>query len=163
MIYIYKAKKDDSQIVLTLIKELVEYVGTVDKVIDDIEKLEKTLFSENPKIEVILIKEEGLDEEIAGFALYFHNYSAVLCKYGICIGDIYIREKFRGKGLGRAVFQYYCRKAIAEDCEIVEWGCSDRDKLSIDFYLKIGAEQMHEWTVYRLNREEIEKMANNGK
>ena len=49
-----------------------------------------------------------IQERVAGFALFFHNYSTFLCKYGIYIEDIYVREEYRGNGYGKALLQYIC-------------------------------------------------------
>ncbi len=161
MAYIFQATIDDAEILLQLIKELAEYEGMLDKVVGDIQNIEKTLFCENPKVEALLIKKDENDSEIIGFAIYFYNYSTFLCKHGIYIEDIYVREKYRSQGFGKKVFSYICKKAIEKDCGRVEWWCLDWNKKSIDFYLKMGAKAMIDWTVYRLTKSEIEKIANN--
>ena len=158
MIHIYKAERKDTNTVLQLIKELADYEGMLDKVVATTNDVEKILFCENPKAEVVLIKNSEEDDEVAGFCLYFYNCSTFLCKYGIYIEDIYVREKFRGNCLGKAVFKYICNLAVEKDCGRVEWWCLDWNKPSIDFYLKLGAEAMSDWTVYRLTRPEIEKI-----
>lgn len=160
MIYIFQATTNYSEVLLRLIKELAEYEKMLDKVVGNVKDIEKTLFCENPKAYALLIKENEESNEIIGFAIYFYNYSTFLCKHGIYIEDIYIREKYRGHGFGKKVFQYICKKAIEEECGRVEWWCLDWNKKSIDFYLNIGAEAMSDWTVYRLTKKEIEKIAN---
>lgn len=157
MVYIFQAGIQHSEILLQLIKELAEYEGMLDRVTGDVEGIKKTLFCENPKVEAILIKENENSSDIVGFALYFYNYSTFLCKHGIYIEDIYVKEKYRRRGFGKKVFQYLCQKAVEKDCGRVEWWCLDWNRKSIDFYLNLGAEAMIDWTVYRLNREEIEK------
>lgn len=153
---IRKAEINDAQIILIFIKELAAYENLEDSVVGTVEQVKKTLFSENPRAEVLILEDNG---EPAGFALYFHNYSTFLCRYGIYIEDIYIREKYRGKGYGKAMLKKICHLAKERDCGRVEWWCLDWNKPSIDFYLKLGAEAMSDWTVYRLNRQEIEKIA----
>ena len=154
---ITKANKDDSQLILDFIKELADYEGMLDKVTAGIDNLNKTLFCKNPKAEVLILREGESD---VGFTIYFYNYSTFLCKNGIYIEDIYVRKKFRGKGDGTAFFKYICQKAIKEDCGRVEWWCLDWNKPSIDFYReKLCAEQMSDWTVYRLSSDEIKNIA----
>ena len=150
---------NDAEIVLQLIKELAEYEGMLDKVVGNINDIKKTLFCENPKVEALLVKESEESSDVIGFAIYFYNYSTFLCKHGIYIEDIYIHESYRGRGFGKKVFQYICNKALEKDCGRVEWWCLDWNKKSIDFYLKMKAEPMSEWTVYRLTRNEIEIIA----
>ncbi len=154
----FQAKIEHSEILLKLIKELAEYEGMLDQVVGTVEQIEKTLFCQNPKVEAMLLKESE-DSEVIGFALYFYNYSTFLCKHGIYIEDIYVREEFRGRGYGKKFFQEVCKRAIEKDCGRVEWWCLDWNKPSIDFYLKLGAKPMSDWTVYRLTSDEIKKIA----
>jgi GNAT superfamily N-acetyltransferase len=152
---IRKANINDSAMLLTFIKELAAYEQLEDAVVGTVDHIKKTLFADNPKAEALILEENG---EPAGFALYFHNYSTFLCRYGIYVEDIYVREKYRGKGYGKALLKHICKLAIERDCGRVEWWCLDWNKPSIDFYLSLDAEPMTDWTVYRLNRKEIEAM-----
>jgi len=145
---IRKATIKDNQLCLDFIRELAAYERLEDKVVATIEDINNTLFCDNPKAEVIILE---MDNQPAGFALFFHNYSTFLCRYGIYIEDIYVRDIYRGRGGGKALFQYICDLARERNCGRVEWWCLDWNKPSIDFYLKLGAEPMVDWTVYRLN------------
>ena len=153
---IRKAQAKDADLVYQFIKELAAYEELEDEVVGSVEKIKETLFGENPKAEVIFLEEEG---EAVGFALFFHNYSTFLCRYGIYIEDIYVRESARGKGYGKALFKHICGLAKQRECGRVEWWCLDWNKPSIDFYLRLGAEAMSEWTVYRLNKKQIDEIA----
>jgi GNAT superfamily N-acetyltransferase len=153
---IRKANISDNQIILELIKELAAYEQLSDKVTATIDDINKTLFCDNSKAEVLILE---VDNHPAGFAIFFHNYSTFLCKYGIYIEDIYVRETYRGRGYGKDLLRHICTLAKERDCGRVEWWCLDWNKSSIDFYLKLGAEPMSDWTVYRLNKEQIEEMA----
>jgi GNAT superfamily N-acetyltransferase len=158
MVYIYHAKIDEAEILLSFIKELADYEKMLDKVSGDVEDIKKTFFCNNPKVKAIFLKEYKESEEILGFAIYFYNYSTFLCKHGIYIEDIYIKEKHRGHGFGKKIFQFISQIAIDKDCGRVEWWCLDWNKKSIEFYLKMGAEAMIDWTVYRLTKKEIIKI-----
>lgn len=150
------AKITDATLILTFIEELAEYEKLKDHVTATKEDIEKTLFSDAPKAEVLILEENAAP---AGFALFFHNYSTFLGKYGIYIEDIYVRDSYRGKGYGKALLKYICTLAQARDCGRVEWWCLDWNQNSIDFYLKLGAEAMTDWTVYRLNQDAIAKIS----
>ena len=150
------AKSSDSELILTFIKELARYEQLEHEVVGTIEDIQQTLFSEKARAEVLIV-EEG--EKPVGFALFFQNYSTFLCRYGIYIEDLYIREDFRGKGYGKALLKRICQEAVKRKCGRVEWWCLDWNKSSVDFYLSLNAEPMSDWTVYRLNRKQIEEMA----
>lgn len=153
---IRKAIKEDCQLIVSFIKELATYEKLEDSVVGSAEDVKNTLFIDNPKAEAVILE---IDGHSAGFALYFHNYSTFLCRYGIYIEDIYVREQYRGRGCGKAILKYICALAMERNCGRVEWWCLDWNKPSIDFYLELRAEPMTDWTVYRLNREQIEEVA----
>ena len=152
---IRKANINDNQLILTFIKELAAYENLADEVTGTLEDINKTLFNDNPRAEALILEVDG---EPAGFALFFHNYSTFLCKHGIYIEDIYVREDCRGYGYGKSLLKHICALARDRDCGRVEWWCLDLNKPSVDFYVKLGAEAMLDWTVYRLNKSQIEEM-----
>ena len=149
------AQKEDNKTILTFIKELALYEKLEDKVVANEEDINKTLFCANPKAEVLILE---ADSKPAGFALFFYNYSTFLCKHGIYIEDIYVREEYRGYGYGKALLKHICAIAKEKDCGRVEWGCLDWNEPSINFYLKLGAHPQSDWTLYRLSKDEIEKI-----
>lgn len=150
------ATAEDCGTILGFIRELAVYEKMEDEVVGTEQQVRDTLFCENPRAEALILEEDG---EAAGFALYFHNYSTFLARYGIYIEDIYVREQSRGKGYGKALLKRVCAEAMKRDCGRVEWWCLDWNQPSIDFYVGLGAEPMTDWTVYRLDRAQIEKVA----
>ncbi len=150
------ATKEDSALILSFIKELADYEKMADRVTATVTDITKTFFCENPRVEALIL-EEG--SQPVGFAVFFHNFSTFLCRYGIYIEDIYIKEAFRGKGYGKALFQRICEEALKRGCGRVEWWCLDWNKPSIDFYLNLGAEPMSDWTVFRLGQDQIKTIS----
>ena len=65
--------------------------------------LENWLFSEEAVAEVVI---GYYDEEPAGFALFFHNFSTFLGRPGIYLEDLFVREEYRGKGFGKKLLAY---------------------------------------------------------
>jgi len=49
--------------------------------------------------------------------------------------------------------------ALERGCGRLEWWCLDWNKSSIDFYLSLGAEQMDEWTTYRISGDTLKELA----
>ncbi|MDF5581127.1 GNAT family N-acetyltransferase, partial [Vibrio parahaemolyticus] len=141
--------------ILKFIKELADYEKMLDQVVATEEIIEDSIFNRN-KAEVIFAVYNG--EEV-GFALYFYNFSTFLGKPGIYLEDLYVREEMRGKGIGKTLLAYLATIAIEEGCGRFEWWCLDWNKPSIDFYLKLGAIPMDEWTVYRMCDEKLVDLA----
>ncbi len=150
------AHREDVGIILGFIKELADYEFMLDAVIATEEMLEEWIFDKE-KAEVILPIVEG---KAVGFALFFHSFSTWLGRAGIYLEDLYIQPEYRGKGYGDATLRELANITLERGCGRLEWCCLDWNKPSIDFYLSKGAEQMSDWTTYRLSGEMLEKMAN---
>ena len=97
--------------------------------------------------------------EFAGFALFFPHYSTFLGLPGLYLEDIFVHEKFRGRGVGTAMMRELARIAVGRGYGRFEWSCLDWNAPSIEFYLKLGAEPLDEWTTYRLAGDALRKLA----
>jgi len=120
------------------------------------EALRASLFGERSYAEVLLA---FFEDEPAGFALFFHNFSTFLGKPGIYLEDLYVRPQYRGAGAGRALLSRLAQLAVERSCGRLEWWVLDWNELSIGFYRKLGAEAMDDWTVYRLTGEALGRLA----
>ncbi|MBC2258404.1 GNAT family N-acetyltransferase [Listeria booriae] len=150
------AAEGDVPLVLRFIKELAEYEGMLDQVVATEDVLHEWLL-EKEKAEVLIGEYDG---ESVGFALFFHNFSTFLGRSGIYLEDLYVQPNVRGKGFGKAFLKRLAEIAVERGCGRLEWWCLDWNKPSIDFYLKMGAEAMEDWTVYRIAGETLTKLAN---
>ena len=148
------AKRDDTELILSFIKNLAEYEKMSDDVVADTATLEKEIFDDK-KAEVLFAEVDG--KEI-GFALFFHNFSTFVGRSGLYLEDIYILPEYRGKGYGKAMLKKLASIATARNCGRMEWCCLDWNKPSIDFYLSLGAKPMSEWTIYRLSGDELKNL-----
>jgi len=151
------AEESDTKLILQFIKELGEYEKLSHEVVATEEKLLNTLFRK-PMAEVIIGE---LDGEPVGFALFFHNYSTFLGQAGIYLEDLYIKPEMRGKGFGKNMLSHLAKLAVERDCGRLEWACLDWNEPAINFYLKLGAIQQNDWTVYRVTGDTLKEIANN--
>ncbi len=94
-----------------------------------------------------------------GFALYFFNYSTFLGRRGLYLEDLFVKEEMRGQGVGKALLIELARLARDHDCGRMEWSVLDWNAPAIAFYRSLGAAPMSEWTVYRLDRAALGKLA----
>jgi GNAT superfamily N-acetyltransferase len=156
LIEITKAQEKDIPLILEFIQGLAEYERLRDSCVATEKKLRDTLFSARPDAEVIIAR---LDGEPMGFALFFHNYSTFLAQRGMYLEDLFVKPAARGKGVGHALLSELARIAIERNCGRLEWAVLDWNELAIDFYHRIGAKAMNEWTVFRLTGDALEKLA----
>ena len=151
-LHIRPAQPGDAALILSLIRELAEYEKLAHAVVADEATLAEHLFGAQPRAEVLIAEAQG---KTAGFCLFFHNFSTFLGKPGLYIEDVYVREAFRGQGIGRQFFAALARIAEQRGCGRMEWWVLDWNQPAIDFYQRLGATPMDEWTVYRLTEEKF--------
>jgi len=151
------AHVEDVPIILELIRDLATYERAPDEVTATEEQLIDVLFGERPAAEV-LIAFEG--KSAVGFAVYFYNFSTWLGQPGLYLEDLFVKPENRGKGYGRALLIELAKIARDRKCGRMEWAVLDWNEPAIKFYRALGATPMHEWTVFRLTRDEIAKLAN---
>ena len=97
--------------------------------------------------------------EVAGFAVWFLNYSTWTGTHGIFLEDLFIRPEFRGRGYGKAVLVHLAQECVAKDYHRLKWSVLDWNQPSIDFYRSLGAEAMDEWTEFRLTGDALSNLA----
>ncbi|MEQ9643773.1 MAG: GNAT family N-acetyltransferase [Alphaproteobacteria bacterium] len=152
------ATPDDAATVVRLIKALAVYENEPESVVEMTEaNFRAHGFGERPYFECLLAE---LDGEAVGFALYFHNYSTWTGKPGIYLEDLFVDERARGHGLGRALVEELARIAQARDCgrldlSVLHWNQTR------DFYHRIGMKHMADWLPYRLDRAGMATLAAN--
>jgi GNAT superfamily N-acetyltransferase len=145
----------DVPLILQFVCELAEFERLRHQVVATKEGLRDTLFGPKPFAEVAIARDAG---EAVGFALFFHNYSTFLGKPGIYLEDLYVRQHCRGKGYGEALLRHVAHLAVSRGCGRFEWSVLDWNQRAIDFYKKLGAQPMTEWTMCRVTGEALEKL-----
>ncbi|MDR2182937.1 MAG: GNAT family N-acetyltransferase, partial [Clostridiales bacterium] len=99
-----------------------------------------------------------VDGKEVGYAIFCQNFSTFLGRAGMYLEDIYVRPEHRGQGIGKATLVRLVEIAKQRGYGRVEWMCLDWNTPSIEFYLKLGAEQLSEWTTYRLTRDDFDRV-----
>ena len=153
---IRSAELRDCQTIVDLIYELAVYERLADKAIGSAADIERDLFGENPVIRVLIAEED----EPVGFALFFRSYSTFLARPGIYLEDLYVKEQYRGSGIGKALLAEVAKIAVAENAGRLEWSVLDWNEPAIGFYKKLGAAMLDDWTTCRLEGASILAVAN---
>jgi GNAT superfamily N-acetyltransferase len=155
-ITIREATEEDVLLIRQFIGELAEYEKLSHEVTATESLLREHLFGPRPVAEAMIAE---LDGEPVGFALFFHNFSTFLGRPGIYLEDLFVRPHARGKGVGRALLTEIAKLAVRRKCGRLEWAVLDWNEPAIGFYRSLGAVPMHEWTVFRVTGDELQKLA----
>ena len=153
---IRSAEVADVPIILCLIRELAEYERAPNDVVATENQLRESLFGARPAAEVLLGEEAG---ELVSFALFFHNFSTWMGRRGLYLEDLFVRPEMRGKGYGRALLVRLAQIAAERDCGRMEWAVLEWNEPAIQFYRKLGARPNDDWTIFRLTRDGIARLA----
>ena len=153
-----RATESDTGAILSLIKELAAYEAMSDHVVATEANIAQALFGNPPTAEALLAR-AGDDDEVVGFALFFHTYSTFLGRRGLYLEDLFIKCEARGKGYGRRLLVELARIAVTRGCGRVEWSVLDWNELAQASYRKAGAQPLNEWTVWRLAGEDLVRLA----
>jgi GNAT superfamily N-acetyltransferase len=150
------AQIEDVPLILQLIRDLATYERAPNDVTATEEQLVDVLFGAKPSAEVLLAFEGS---EPVGFAVFFHNFSTWLGRPGLYLEDLFVKPESRGKGYGRALLVDLAKIARDRGCGRMEWAVLDWNDPAIQFYRKLGAAPMDEWTVFRLTGDGIAQLA----
>ncbi len=155
-IVIRSAVAEDVPLILSYIRELADYEKLSSAVVADEATLHETLFGEYPAAEILLAHVDGAP---AGFALFFHNYSTFLGRPGLYLEDLFVRPDFRGHGVGRTLLARLAALAVERNCGRFEWSVLDWNEPAQDFYSKLGARPMDDWTLWRMDGQALINLA----
>ncbi|MDQ6625391.1 MAG: GNAT family N-acetyltransferase [Verrucomicrobiota bacterium] len=150
------ATSADVPLILQLIRELAEYERALEDAVATEAQLHEVLFGETPAANVLIARE---GEQAIGFAVYFFNFSTWLGKPGLYLEDLFVRPAHRGKGYGRALLVRLAQVAEERGCGRMEWAVLDWNDPAIQFYRKLGARSVDEWSTFRLTNDGIAHLA----
>ena len=151
---IREANAEDAPLILKMIKELAVYENMLDCVRATEVIVHDSLFVRK-KANALIVE---YDNRAIGYVIYFYNFSTFTGRPGLYVEDIYIIPEMRKNGFGKYIFRYLADIARKENCARMEWACLDWNESSIRFYKGMGAIDMNEWTVYRLDEKALAQL-----
>ena len=110
--------------------------------------IERAIFDE--KILEGLVVDSPDGEGLAGFAIFYRNFSSFTGKSGLWLEDLYVRPQFRGQGFGRSLFDRFLQIAKERNYGRAEWSVLDWNKDAIEFYRSRHADVMPDWRICRV-------------
>ena len=155
MLSIRAATVSDVPLLLRFSREFAEYERQPGAVVIDEETLIRDGFGARPKFRSLIAEWDG---EAIGYALFFGVYSS-LKGSGIFLEDLFVREVFRGRGIGRALLCQVARIARQEGCYGMRWEVLDWNELAIKFYRSLGGKFFDELRQVFLEADALNRLA----
>ncbi len=150
------AAESDVPVILSFIRKLAEYEKLSHLVVATEENIREHVFGANAVAEVLLAY---WDDRPVGFALYLRNFSTFLGQPGIYLEDLFVDPEHRGKRIGKALLAHLAKIAVDRGYGRLEWAVLDWNTPSIEFYRRLGAVPLDEWTAYRLTGAALDRLA----
>lgn len=129
------ATPTDAHTLFDLITALAEYEKLSHEVTGNSNHLADHLSGASPFVEALLAE----PDQVAGFALFFTNYSSYTMQPGIYLEDLFVFPNYRRYGVGKALLAELARLAVARGDGRLQWSVLDWNEPAIAFYRRIGA------------------------
>lgn len=155
MLRIRAATVDDVPLLRTMIVEFATFERMEKLVTITEEVLARDGFGPQPRYRAMLPEWDG---KPAGYAFFFGFYSSFQGP-GMFLEDIYVRDEFRGKGIGKALMAEVAAIALREGFWAMRWEVLDWNQPAIDFYKRLGATFLHDWKQVRLDGDPLRRLA----
>ncbi len=152
-IILREAQKSDMSAVRLLIKELASFEKEANAVEISVEDLERDGFGAQPLFKVFVAERQG---EIAGMALFYERYSTWKGR-SIHLEDLIVKQKYRGEGIGKALYTKVLSYAHQQKLKRVSWEVLDWNKVAIDFYKATGAKILESWKVVHMDENSLDE------
>ena len=139
--------------VLKLVNELAVFEKEPNAVKVTVDDLIGNGFKDNPAFLTFVAELEGV---IVGMALFYNRFSTWEGP-SLHLEDLIVTEKFRGKGIGKALYDKVLDFALQKGIKRVEWVVLDWNEPAITFYKSTGAIMLEDWNICQINNQSIVK------
>ena len=152
-VVIRPAKRQDMSAVATMAAEFHAFLASMDDSDPtfDIEgtasKLDQFGFGSTPLFSSLIAEK---DDNPIGYTIYNMGVWADSFEGIIFLSDLYVRQAWRGQGVGQQLMHHLAAVGKAQGCEKVMWTVWTRNEYAKRFYEKLGAvpiedEVLMEW------------------
>lgn len=140
--------------VLNLVKELATFEKAPNEVEVTVDEMTNWGFGNDKQFDFFVAEE---DNTIVGIALYYYKYSTWKGKC-LFLEDIIVTESYRGKGLGKLLFNQVVEVSKAQNVRRMEWQVLNWNTPAIEFYKKYEAVLDNEWINCKLTKHQLERL-----
>ncbi len=148
------ATAEDCPRLLELINELAIYEKAPHEVTVTLDEFVDAGFGDQPVWKSFVAT---VDDEVVGMALYYIRYSTWKgCR--LYLEDFLVTERYRGKGVGKLLFDAVVEEAKAKNYNGMNWQVLDWNQPAINFYDKYQADYESEWLNGSFTKEKLNSL-----
>jgi GNAT superfamily N-acetyltransferase len=153
------ARAADVPAIHQMITDLATYERRQREVSATEDDLRAALLARPPALFAHVAEQDG---QVAGFALWYLNYSTWLGRHGIYLEDLYVQPERRSQGHGRALLAELARICVERGYGRLDWSVLDWNAPARRFYEALGAVAVDDWVIYRLTDPALHALAKDG-
>jgi GNAT superfamily N-acetyltransferase len=150
------ARPGDEAELTTMIHELAEFERAARDCTVTESQVREALFGDRPMVQGHIAEVDG---QAAAGALWFRNFSTWDGVAGIYLEDLYVRPKFRRRGLARKMLATLARECVAGGYSRLSWAVLDWNTDAIALYDAVGGRPQTQWITYRVSGPELSALA----
>ncbi len=150
-INIRPALKEDCVRLLELVNELAVYERAPQEVTVTLQEFIDAGFGTHKVWDAFVAEENGF---IAGFAIYYTRYSTWKGRR-LYLEDFIVTEAYRGKGIGKLLFERVIQEAKDKNFNGMNWQVLDWNEPAINFYNKYAADLESGWLNGSFSKERL--------
>jgi GNAT superfamily N-acetyltransferase len=145
------AKKQDCPRLLELVHELALFERAPEEVTVTLQEFEDAGFGEKPVWKAFVAEEDG---KIVAMSLYYVRYSTWKgCR--LFLEDLIVTEHYRGRGIGKALFDRTIIEAKEMGFSGMVWQVLDWNEPALNFYTKYEAKVEPGWLNASLSKQQL--------
>ncbi len=153
---IRRAIPEDAADIADMIHGLAEFERAADQCTVSETQISAALFGDCPTVKGHVAVVDG---EVAAMALWFLNFSTWDGIAGIFLEDLFVRPRFRRRGLARALLSALADECLDNGYTRLSWAVLNWNSDAIALYDRVGARPQREWTTYRLSGSPLAELA----
>ena len=153
---IRRAIPEDAADIADMIHGLAELERAADQCTVSETQISAALFGDCPTVKGHVAVVDG---EVAAMALWFLNFSTWDGIAGIFLEDLFVRPRFRRRGLARALLSALADECLDNGYTRLSWAVLNWNSDAIALYDRVGARPQREWTTYRLSGSPLAELA----
>ncbi len=154
--HIRRATPADVADITAMIHELADFEDAADLCTVTESQIRAALFGEPATVSGNVA---DIDGQVAAVALWFLNFSTWDGVAGVYLEDLYVRPRFRRRGLARALLSALARECLDNGYTRLTWAVLHWNTDAVALYDAIGGQPQREWMTYRVSGPELAELA----
>ena len=154
--HIRRAMSTDAAAITAMIHGLARFERAANQCTVTERQLSAALFDQPATLRAHVAEVDG---EVAAMALWFLNFSTWDGVAGVFLEDLFVRPRFRRRGLARGLLTALARECVDNGYTRLCWAVLNWNTDAIALYDTVGGQPQSEWTTYRLSGPELAVLA----